>query len=66
MSGTTVVSLGEVLTKPFFGENLYKVSSLSGTLIGGGVLGEVATQTNEAIIISLATGRDIQMSYSGA
>jgi prepilin-type N-terminal cleavage/methylation domain-containing protein len=66
LSGSTVVSTGEVLNKPFFGEALYVVGSLSGTLVGGSPLGEVATQSNEAIILSLATGRDIQMSYSGA
>ena len=71
MSGTTVIT-GTAFNKPFFGEALYKVASLSGTLIGGNPLGELIPQPplppkpHEAIILSLSTNRDIQMTYSGA
>jgi prepilin-type N-terminal cleavage/methylation domain-containing protein len=66
LSGTTIVSTGRSFTKPFFGEPNSKVASLSGVLMNGTVLGEVATQPSEAIVISLANGRDMGLTYSGA
>ena len=62
-SGSILMGIGTVFTKPFFGETGYIVGDLSGTFLNGTPIG--ATNTGDIISIKYYPGKDLFIQYIG-